>query len=423
MDSPRTLLLITNHFPFGIGETFLHHEIDYLTDRFDKVIILTRDITSTGERKGNFSVHRINPESNFSEKLSAIRLYLRNLPKVVKYMVSELSFLGEKKSFPVLSKMLHDLTKGMITARHIERLIKTHDIKGSLVLYSYWLTNSALATVFVRFNGPITRIARCHGTDVYEQLLNPPYLSFRRLLVQKLDAVFPISDNGKKHLENTIGVVDSAKIILSRLGTAPPLKMPHESTEKRYLLVSCSFITPNKRIERIIDALSFLKEMPITWIHIGDGILKEKLLGQASQKLSHASSLRYEFKGMMSNSDVVKFYSENYVHLFINTSKSEGIPVSVMEAQSFGIPVIATAVGGIPEIISDSNGRLFDADTSVEDIGHLIRSVLELPSEKYAELRRNSRKNWETLYCAERNFRTFASEIHKLSNETRQNCS
>lgn len=397
-----------------MGEVFLDHEIDYLTAHFDKVIILSRDVNSVGERKGNFTVHRINRESHLGEKLLALWLYLKHLPKAIKYSVRERQFLGSKISFPILKKMLHDLAKAMLTAYHIERIIKIHNLKGSLVLYSYWLTNSALALAFVRFKGTLTRIARAHGTDVYEYLLTPPYLSFRKLLAQELDAIFAISADGKKHLENITG----EEIKLSRLGIRPSLQMPDESTEKRYVLASCSFMSPGKRIEKIIDALSLLKDKPITWVHIGDGVLKEKLLKQAAQKLSDASSLRYEFKGMMPNPDVIKFYEENYVHLFINTSLSEGVPVSVMEAQSFGIPVIASAVGGIPEIVFDANGRLFDAEASVEDISRLICSVLELPAEEYAALRQNSKQSWETFSHAEKNFPAFISEIFKLKNET-----
>ena len=47
------------------------------------------------------------------------------------------------------------------------------------------------------------------------------------------------------------------------------------------------------------------------------------------------------------------------VDLFLTVSANEGIPVSIMEAQSFGIPVIATDVGGISEIVNNVNGSYF----------------------------------------------------------------
>jgi len=48
--------------------------------------------------------------------------------------------------------------------------------------------------------------------------------------------------------------------------------------------------------------------------------------------------------------------------LFINTSSSEGIPVSMMEAQSFGIPILAMDVGGVREIVGPQTGRLLQQD-------------------------------------------------------------
>src|SRR4051812_30808566 len=100
----------------------------------------------------------------------------------------------------------------------------------------------------------------------------------------------------------------------------------------------------------------------------------------------------------------MKFYSENFVHLFLNTSSSEGIPVSIMEAQSFGIPVMAPQVGGIPEIVSDENGKLFKPDSNPEQIAAAVSEMLALQPDQYQKLRLNAFSNWETHYNAEKNF-------------------
>ena len=58
-------------------------------------------------------------------------------------------------------------------------------------------------------------------------------------------------------------------------------------------------------------------------------------------------------KGNVDNAALLEDYiTENY-YLFVNVSSSEGIPVSIMEASSVGIPCLATDVGGTGEIISD----------------------------------------------------------------------
>jgi glycosyltransferase involved in cell wall biosynthesis len=77
--------------------------------------------------------------------------------------------------------------------------------------------------------------------------------------------------------------------------------------------------------------------------------------------------------GHVDNSNVLNFYKENYVNLFINLSESEGLPVSMMEAISYGIPIIACKVCGIPEIvINEKTGLLLDVN---EDVGVISKKI------------------------------------------------
>jgi glycosyltransferase involved in cell wall biosynthesis len=98
----------------------------------------------------------------------------------------------------------------------------------------------------------------------------------------------------------------------------------------------------------------------------------------------------------------MRYYSINTVDLFINVSSSEGVPVSIMEAMSFGIPVIATAVGGTPEIVSEKTGWLIEPGISRQELAAKISAIagrddLEL-------IRKAARDEWfiksraETIY-------------------------
>ena len=60
--------------------------------------------------------------------------------------------------------------------------------------------------------------------------------------------------------------------------------------------------------------------------------------------------------------DVAKYYQ--ILDLLVLPSRSEGLPNAVLEAMSFGIPILATNVGGVPEIIRDDNGVLVPPDDS-----------------------------------------------------------
>jgi glycosyltransferase involved in cell wall biosynthesis len=417
----HNLILITNHFPFGTGESFLESEIEYLTGAFDKVIVLARDVTSRNRRegKGGFEYHRINPQSNLGEKLIVLVLYCKHLKKVIHYISEEIAYLKKKNkslSWGIIKVMVHDMTKALTTAFHIDRIIRRHRLTGVVTLYSYWLTSSALSTIFVtRKQISIKRIARAHGGDVYESRSKFEYLSYRPALAGELDRIFTVSENAATHLKNNIPSVYAPAIQVSRLGTKRQATHPlDKNTSREILLVSCSFILPVKRIHLIIDALACIEAPNILWIHFGDGPLMEQLMNQAREKLSKKTSVRHQFKGYRSNEDILKFYHENYVDLFLNASSSEGIPVTMMEAQSFGIPIVAPAVGGIPEIVSAANGRLFSVNDNPEQIAHVIQEILSLPRSAYQQLRDNAFRNWATQYNAEKNFPTFVAEVLSL---------
>ncbi len=415
--SNHHLILITNHFPFGEAEAFLEQEISYLTSRFDKVIVVARDTTSTGQRPGNFIAHRLNPVSSTAEKLGGFWLLLKKFPTVSRFLTTEVHSIRARQrsvSAAIIGVMLHDLMKALITARDVERIIRQHQLRGTIVTYSYWLTNSALTLLFLDSrNNKMIRLSRAHGGDVYEFRHKTKYLSFRSVLVRNLDAIFCISENGKDHLKNFTDRNDAAKLKIARLGTKGGFMRPPQPNATQFVVVSCAYMLPVKRIDLLIRALAEIRDLRIRWIHIGDGPLRHDLEALAMNKLG--SNIEVQFKGSLTNTDLIRFYEQNFVHLFVNTSESEGIPVTIMEAQSFGIPVLAPRIGGIPEIVSASNGKLFEPDAQPQAISGHIRELVMAPNDVYQKLRENAWTNWNERYNAEKNFPTFVTEILNLA--------
>ena len=82
-----------------------------------------------------------------------------------------------------------------------------------------------------------------------------------------------------------------------------------------------------------------------------------------------SKNLNVILTGYISNSDVKQLYMMNDFDLFVNMSLSEGIPVSIMEAISFGIPIIATNVGGNAEIVNDETQYHHCQQSHHEDTG------------------------------------------------------
>lgn len=119
--------------------------------------------------------------------------------------------------------------------------------------------------------------------------------------------------------------------------------------------------------------------------------------------------------GELTSTDIYKLYKENSYHIFVNVSESEGIPVSIMEASSFGIPVIATNVGGVGEIVENGyNGLLLNKDFLNRDLSVCLKSIACMVDNDYQTLRKHAREMWEERYNSSVNYSKFVRILNEL---------
>jgi glycosyltransferase involved in cell wall biosynthesis len=117
--------------------------------------------------------------------------------------------------------------------------------------------------------------------------------------------------------------------------------------------------------------------------------------------------------GKMMHGEVMEFFKEIPFHLFISLSESEGLPVSMMEAISFGIPILSTDVGGVKEIVTKETGVLVEPSINHEDIASIIDDwkLTGLSSEIF---RQGVRRFWEENFSAATNYPAFIKELKDL---------
>lgn len=405
----QILILLTASFPYGTKETFIESELPIMCHSFDKVI--------TYALYDNNNIRGIDYPDNFYH-YSACSTKRERVFSILKMIFiiefwKELLYIVRSRTH-TLSRMMHliKFTSYAITpyatiAKSIKQWNKDSD-DNELYFYSYWLVEHAFLALKLKnkFCGTLS-FSRAHGYDLYESRDKYGYIPYRRYLCNQLDYVFPISENGKKLLEGYGGRAD---VVISRLGTIDYGLSPFEKDDKQLTIVSCSWCVPVKRLDLIIEALSLIKSKPIKWIHIGDGAELTKLQSLASGRLK--DNISFEFKGRLSNQDIICFYQVTSVDLFINVSSSEGIPVSIMEALSFGIPAIATNVGGVSEIVIDSyNGWLLDVSCEPSTIAHILENYVQKNLAEVNAMRKNARDLWRKKYNANKNYKDFYSII------------
>lgn len=413
------LILLTSGFPFGRGESFLETEIKYLSKRFSRVIILpTKKIGSVNPRviPDNCQVDlkilsKKSNESNFHRFFSKVTASL-----CFPLFYKELIQIFPNKIIPsAVSKLFNFSRDAVWTKKALNQILQSQEYSAKAgIIYSYWCTGMALGATYNKKDLPV--VSRIHGGDLYEDLYSKNYIPFRKSTFARLNTLFPISKYGLNYLSRKYPEY-KLKYKLSRLGI-PVSSKTQARTDKFYVynIVSCSSIDHNKRVDAIAIALQLFalanSERTIHWHHFGDGPLKEKVQHLLDQ---FPSNLTGELHGYVKNHFLLRWYEENPVHLFLNLSKSEGIPVSIMEAYSYGIPSIATNVGGTSELVSETNGWLLNSNFTNEEIFYTLEEAIknvDLRVKKGIE----AKKTCLTKFNSEKNYSQFVKIIESLSN-------
>jgi glycosyltransferase involved in cell wall biosynthesis len=117
------------------------------------------------------------------------------------------------------------------------------------------------------------------------------------------------------------------------------------------LLLFVGRVTLHKGLNVLVKSLHYLKK-PVHLVLIGPVENTEKttifkLIEDETQRGQH----KITYLGVMNNVDIIKWYQK--ATLFVLPSFYEGFPITIIEALSCETPVVATPVGGIPEVVED----------------------------------------------------------------------
>ncbi len=367
------LVIFTSTYPYGNkAETFLETEIKYLSSQFKKIYIIPSGKESNQIRKTPYNIECVDIliQSVLKNKN---KYFIKNLLTVIHVYFYTIFKKGNLKYYVKNFKIYLDiLIQEIWKSKCILSFIREKRIENEL-FYDYWFENSTLALSLLKKRKKINSFfCRIHGFDLYDDRWATGKVPFREFKIQYLDSVFAISEHGKKYLMNHIQKKYHSKIKLCYLGVNQFEKSVVEKNNKQPLIISCSSLQPFKQVDLIIEALKYIT-MPLKWIHFGSGPLEEKL---RNQSLVLPSNIVVDFKGHVSNAEIIDFYINNTVDLFISLSRTEGLPVSIMEAISFGIPVLATDVNGVSEIVQEQTGLLVTPNESPLIIAQKIESLL-----------------------------------------------
>ena len=277
---------------------------------------------------------------------------------------------------------------GDLVAANNPDIVQTHAVKSHFLVY---LSRLWRQRRWVAFHHGYTT------TDTKDRL----YSQLDRVSLRAASRVFTVSQAFKRQLlergvnASRVDVVQNAvslewaervraldrQAIRARLGIAPDekvlLAIGRMSIEKRH-----------------IDLLTAFRQMRgdnsrMRLILVGDGPERAFLQASAGDGLIFPGQIR----------DTSEYYAASDV--MVLPSLTEGSPNVLLESMAIGIPLVATRVGGIPEIVSDGESALLVSPNDPAALAAAIREILEGDPDKRSRLIANARRAIETGHTLE----------------------
>jgi glycosyltransferase involved in cell wall biosynthesis len=412
----KKLIFITYRYPYLPGEQFIEEEIRFFSEQsIFQVTVLP--LKNKGERRNT-------PQGIAVDNALARGATIALLPWIIAALLDRrlykevITLIKLKKLGPQTFKIsLLELAKVLFYGSKLREFINRKGFAD--IVYCYWNNYAAYAAcdVYSKLsNGKI--VSRIHGGDIYEDRSQYKYIPLKRQYISKFDKVYCLSNSAKDYLVDTYNAAPQ-KLSTLRLGVPVKHKLKLGVQSRRTHIVSCSFCTPIKRVDKIIESiLTLAKYRPnavIIWTHIGGGEMFDLLTEKAQRRLSLFNNVSCNFTGNLSNTEVHEFYRRENVDIFINLSESEGIPVSIIEAMSYGIPAIAPNIGGIDSLVNDNNGILLPENPSIDEAANALARIVDLPTFRRNEKRMLAHDKIAADFDSNKNYPSLIKELDMLT--------
>jgi len=256
-------------------------------------------------------------------------------------------------------------------ARQMEALGVKH-------LHAHYATHPALAAYVINQLSGLPYSITAHAHDIYVE---------RPMLGEKIRAasfVAAISDYNKRLLGELYGDEALEKTIVIHCGIDPAVFQPRPAKERTgpFTIVCVASLQDYKGHPYLVDACAELKALGLDFrcVCIGEGEDRPQIEAQIARHglQDHVQLLgqqpRNRVSEMLAQADVMVLPS-----VVTPSGKKEGIPVALMEALATELPVVATAISGIPELIEDGTTGLLAPERDSHALAMALRRLYHEP--------------------------------------------
>jgi teichuronic acid biosynthesis glycosyltransferase TuaC len=297
---------------------------------------------------------------------------------------------------PKILRSLHGLFLLLSTFRFYRRMIRRErfDAIVGFFAYPFGFANACLGRMF---NIPV--FVSCRGSDIN-------YLTRQRLRrraiawsLRNSTGVFCVSEDLRGKVI-ALGVA-ADKVTVIPNGIEPERFRRTDKARAREdlgldakarLLICVSRLDPEKGIDVLIDAFSYIKEKDVQLIIAGWGTEEENLKSQV-ERLGLRD--RIHFAGNIPHHELPRWL--NAGDLFVISSRNEGYPNALVEAMACGLPIVASRVGGVPEIVTSPDIGLLTEAENPQATANAITRALSMEWDRDMLSRVAHRRSWDNV--------------------------
>jgi glycosyltransferase involved in cell wall biosynthesis len=244
-----------------------------------------------------------------------------------------------------------------------------------------WIYPDAYAFLKYSKRFDIKTVGVVHGNEAIGYLEDNTHRKYYKKALQSLDRVIAVSADLKQKMVTEYGVSDEKiRIIFNGVDLNKfPIIDRVEARKELGIQVECHLgvcvarLSVEKNLDFLLEAISFLREENIKVAIIGDGPLKNKL-EVLRERLGIKDKV--QFVGPIPHGEIYKWL--NVADFFCLPSKREGCPVVIHEALACGAPIVATAVGAIPDLVPCEEYGLLCPPSDSKALSEIILKSLSM---------------------------------------------
>ena len=293
-------------------------------------------------------------------------------------------FLNPPYTLALCSKMVDVATNEKIDLLHVHYAVPH-------------ATSAYLAKQILRARAPKI-LTTLHGTDITLVGHDRSYLPITRFSIEQSDEVTAPSQFLKEATFQKLGIspdrsllvipnfvdIDEFKPLTGDTPCAPRPRLSECSTNDK-VLIHVSNFRPVKQVDQVVKVFDLVqKQIPCHLILVGDGPERSSI-----EQLVKELGLRKKVCFFGKQDSVAEILQRS--HVFLLPSKNESFGLAALEAMSCGIPVVASRVEGIPEVVIDGEVGFLATPDDVEEMAKHTLTLLK-DDALYSRMSKQARK-------------------------------